>query len=139
MSVTLPNIVIIYPDQFRADALGCASNPVVQTPNIDRLAKEGVRFANAFVSFPLCSPFRASLFTGKYAHTNGLLANHFPIPLGQSYLAEILRDRGYRTGYVGKWHLDGGRKPGFVPPGDRRLGFDHFVGFNRGHYYMNAI
>jgi len=136
-----PNILIIYPDQMRADVMGCAGNSRIKTPNLDRLALEGARFANAFTSFPLCSPFRASLFTGKYAHSNGQYANHFPIPipLGQDFLPQILRDNGYRTGYIGKWHLNGGPKPGFVPPGERRLGFEHFVGFNRGHFYFNAI
>ena len=134
-----PNILIIYADQMRADVMGCAGNSRIKTPNLDRLAVEGVIFENAFVSFPLCSPFRASLFTGKYAHSNGQFANHYPIPLGQDFLAEILRDSGYQTGYIGKWHLDGGIKPGFVPPGERRLGFNHFVGFNRGHFYFDSI
>ncbi len=134
-----PNLVIIYPDQMRADAMSCAGAARLKTPHIDRLAIEGARFENAFVSFPLCSPFRASLFTGKYAHAHGVCANHFPIPLGQDFLPQILRDAGYRTGYIGKWHLDGGAKPGFVPPGERRLGFEHFVGFNRGHFYFDSI
>ena len=134
-----PNILIIYPDQMRADAMGCADNPCIRTPNIDRLASEGVMFENAFTAFPLCSPFRGSLFTGKYPHTNGMRGNHYPMPLGQSFLPEILRDSGYRTGYVGKWHLDGGIKHGWVPPGERRLGFEHFVGFNRGHKYFKSI
>ncbi len=134
-----PNILIIYPDQMRADAMGCAGNPCIKTPHFDRLALEGVRFENAFSSFPLCTPFRASLFTGKYNHATGVHANHNPIPLGQGFLAEIIKEKEYRTGYIGKWHLDGGDKPGFVPPGPRRLGFDHFVGFNRGHFYLNSI
>ncbi len=134
-----PNILIIFADQMRADAMGCAGNPVIRTPNLDRLAAEGVRFENAFVPFPLCSPFRASLFTGKYPHSNGQLANHYPIPLGQDFLPQLLRNAGYQTGYVGKWHLEGGPKPGFVPPGERRLGFEHFVGFNRGHFYFDSI
>jgi arylsulfatase A-like enzyme len=136
--VKRPNVLIIYPDELRADAMGCAGNSVIKTPYFDRLANEGVRFDKAFTSFPLCTPFRSSLFTGKYAHATGCCANHLPINLGQDFLPEILRDNGYQTGYIGKWHLDGGSKPGFVPR-DRRLGFDHFVGFNRGHYYMNAI
>ena len=136
---TRPNVLIVYPDQMREDAMGCSGNPCIRTPNVDRLAAEGVRFENAFTSFPLCSPFRASLFTGKYAHANGQLANHFPVPLNQDFLPEIMRDNGYRTGYIGKWHLYGGEKPGFVPPGKPRLGFDHFVGFNRGHYYFGSI
>ncbi|UCD56187.1 MAG: sulfatase [Candidatus Hydrogenedentota bacterium] len=134
-----PNILLIYPDQMRADAISCAGNPCIKTPSFDRLAYEGVRFSDAFTSFPLCSPFRASLMTGKYAHSTGIYANHYPIPLGQEFLAEIFRDAGYQAGYVGKWHLDGGVKHGLVPPGPRRLGFDYFVGFNRGHEYMHSI
>jgi len=133
-----PNILIIYPDELRADAIGCSGNPVIKTPYFDRLAEEGVRFEKAFTSFPLCTPFRSSLFTGKYAHSTGCCANHLPINLNQEFLPQILKDNGYQTGYIGKWHLDGGSKPGFVPK-DRRLGFDHFVGFNRGHYYLNSI
>jgi arylsulfatase A-like enzyme len=135
----LPNILIIYPDQMRADAMSCAGNPCLKTPHIDRLAYEGVKFKNAFSCFPLCAPFRAALFTGKYPHTNGMYANHYRIRLGQDFLAEILRDNGYQTGYFGKWHLDGGIKHGFVPPGERRLGFETFVGFNRGHDYFGSI
>jgi arylsulfatase A-like enzyme len=134
-----PNVLIIYPDQMRADAMGCSGNPCIKTPHFDRLAYEGVRFRRAYTGFPLCCPFRASLMTGKYPHANGMYANHYPIPLGQPFLAELFRDAGYQTGYVGKWHLDGGIKHGFVPPGERRLGFEFFVGFNRGHEYMHSI
>ncbi len=134
-----PNILIIYPDQLRADVMGCAGNPTIKTPHFDRLAEEGVRFEEAYTSFPLCTPFRSSLFTGKYNHCTGVYANHHPIPLDQDFLPDILSRNGYQTGYIGKWHLNGGDAPGFVPPGPRRLGFDHFVGFNRGHYYLNAI
>jgi arylsulfatase A-like enzyme len=134
-----PNILIIYPDQLRADAMGCDGNPVIKTPHFDRLAQEGVRFEEAYTSFPLCTPFRSSLFTGKYNHSTGVFANHHPIPLTQEFLAERMKSNGYQTGYIGKWHLEGGAAPGFVPPGERRLGFDHFVGFNRGHYYQNSL
>ena len=134
-----PNILIIYPDQMRADVMACAGNPVIKTPHLDRLANEGIRFDNAFASYPLCCPFRASLMTGKYAQSHGLIQNHFPLETNQQFLAVLLRDAGYQTGYVGKWHLHGGPKPGFVPPGERRLGFDDFVGFNRGHQYLRAI
>lgn len=134
-----PNILLIYPDEMSADLMSCAGNPVIKTPHFDRLAEEGVRFEQAFTSTPLCTPFRGNLFTGKYNHSTGVHANHHPIPLGQDFLAEILKSNGYQTGYVGKWHLDGGDAPGFVPPGERRLGFDDFVGFNRGHYYLESV
>lgn len=133
-----PNILIIYPDQMRYDAMGCSDNPVIKTPHIDRLSREGVHFQEAYTSFPICCPFRASMLTGKYAQKHGMTQNHFPLRGDQKFLAECLRDAGYRTGYIGKWHLEGGPKPGFVPP-DRRFGFEHFIGFNRGHDYMSSI
>ncbi|MCY4446765.1 MAG: sulfatase [Rhodobacteraceae bacterium] len=133
-----PNILIIYADQMRYDAMGCAGNSVIKTANIDRLSMEGVHFSQAYTSYPLCCPFRASVLTGKYAQGHGMIQNHFPLRNDQGFLAEYMRDAGYRTGYIGKWHLEGGPKPGFVPP-DRRFGFDHFIGFNRGHYYRSSI
>ena len=133
-----PNILIIYPDQMRYDAMGCSGNPVIRTPYIDRLSSEGVHFSEAYTSYPICCPFRASMLTGKYAQGHGMVQNHFPLRGGQTFLAEVLRDEGYRTGYIGKWHLEGGPKPGFVPP-DRRFGFEHFIGFNRGHHYHSSI
>ena len=134
-----PNIVFIYVDQLREDALGCTGNPVIRTPNIDRLALEGTRFSEAYVSTPLCTPFRGSVLTGKYGHAAGVHANHFPIPTNQKFLAHHLTEAGYVTGYIGKWHLFGGPKPGFVPPGPDRCGFETFVGFNRGHEYDRSI
>lgn len=133
-----PNILLIYADQMRYDAMGCAGNPVIKTPQIDRLAREGVQFTEAYTSYPICCPFRASVQTGKYAQNHGMIQNHFPLRGDQTFLADLMKDAGYRTGYIGKWHLEGGPKPGFVPP-ERRFGWDHFVGFNRGHDYMSSI
>lgn len=133
-----PNILIIYPDQMRYDAMGCSGNSVIKTPHIDRLSGEGVHFTEAYTSYPICCPFRASMLTGKYAQKHGMIQNHFPLRGDQTFLAECLRDAGYRTGYVGKWHLEGGPKPGFVPR-ERRFGFDYFIGFNRGHDYNASI
>ncbi len=133
-----PNILVIYPDQMRYDACGAGGNSVINTPNIDRLAEESVFFENAHTSFPLCAPFRASFMTGKYSHANGMFANHYPIPLDQVFLADIFRENGYLTGYVGKWHLDGGKKHNYVKP-EYRLGFERFIGFSRGHEYFNSI
>ena len=133
-----PNILLIYADQMRYDAMGCAGNPVIKTPQIDRLAREGVQFTEAYTSYPICCPFRASVMTGKYAQGHGMVQNHFPLRGDQNFLGELMKQAGYRTGYIGKWHLEGGPKPGFVPP-DRRFGWDHFIGFNRGHDYMSSI
>ena len=133
-----PNILIIYPDQMRHDCMSPSGNRIVKTPNLQRLSDEGMTFDGAFASYPLCCPFRASLMTGKQAQGHGLYQNHFPLRGDQEFLAERLKEGGYQTLYVGKWHLEGGPKPGFVPP-DRRFGFDRFAGFNRGHNYMNGI
>lgn len=133
-----PNVLLIYADQMRYDAMSCAGNPVIRTPQIDRLASEGVQFTEAYTSYPLCCPFRASVMTGKHAQGHGMVQNHFPLRAGQTFLGDLMKDAGYRTGYIGKWHLEGGPKPGFVPP-ERRFGWDHFVGFNRGHEYLSSI
>ncbi len=133
-----PNIVYIYPDQMRYDAMGNAGNRVVKTPTFDRMAAEGATFRGAYTSYPLCCPFRASVMTGKYAHNHGLTANHYPIPLGQEYLPEILNRHGYSTGWIGKWHLNGGKKQDFVPA-EYRCGYQHFVGFSRGHEYEKSV
>jgi len=117
-----PNILLIMPDQMRASAMGCDGNPDVKTPHIDRLATDGVRFKRTYADTPVCCPARAVLLTGTYCHVNGMIANDLRLREEQVTLAEILRDAGYRTGFVGKWHLDGGpRDPGFVPPGPRRM------------------
>lgn len=133
-----PNVLVIYPDQMRADCMSIAGHPLLKTPALDRLAQEGVRFTNAYTSYPLCCPFRASLMTGKYATSHGMVANHYPIDLHQDFLPRLMRDHGYDTCWVGKWHLNGGRKHDYVPP-EYRLGFEHFIGFSRGHAYLSPI
>src|SRR5690242_13319802 len=70
-----PNVLVIIPDQLRAQALGCMGNPDVKTPNIDRLAAEGILFRQTFANTPVCCPARAILLTGKYPHKNGMMAN----------------------------------------------------------------
>jgi arylsulfatase A-like enzyme len=123
-----PSFLIILPDQLRAQALGCMGNPDIRTPHMDALAKEGLLFRNSFANSPVCCPARAVLLTGRYAHANGMMANDLRLRDSEVTIAEILRDQGYRTGFIGKWHLDGGpRLPGFVPPGPRRQGFDFWA------------
>jgi arylsulfatase A-like enzyme len=118
-----PNFVFVYCDDQRWDAMGVVQReqgerarfPWLKTPNMDRLAAEGVRFRNAFVVNSLCSPSRASYLTGRYGHENGVVNNHTPFPLENVTYAQLLRQAGYRTGYVGKFHMDGmkGQRPGF--------------------------
>ena len=135
-----PNILIIHADQMRYDCASFSGNPDVKTPHLDRLAIEGVCFDEAFVSYPLCRPFRASFQTGKYPQRTGAYAHLSRIDPNQPSLARALNAAGYKSGYIGKWHLHNDfMKPGFVPPGPARMGFDDFVGFNRDHAYVDAI
>lgn len=119
-----PNVVIILPDMWRGQALGCMGNPDVRTPCLDQLAAEGILFRKIFANTPLCCPGRANLWTGTYASRNGMVANDLRLRETQTTLGELFSAAGYTTGYIGKWHLDGGpRLPGFVPPGPQRHGF----------------
>lgn len=100
-----PNIVLIFPDQHRADSMGCAGHPAIRTPNLDRLAAEGVRFGRCCTQSPLCMPARASLVTGQYVHEHGTWGNSsFPDRGGPSHVRNI-REAGYHTALVGKTHM----------------------------------
>lgn len=120
-----PNFVFIYTDDQRWDALGVVQReqgekarfPWFQTPNLDRLASEGLRFRNAFVVNSLCAPSRSVYLTGRYSHLNGVANNHTPFPpenIPQTWSA-LLKQAGYSTGYVGKFHhaQQAGKRPGF--------------------------
>lgn len=105
-----PNIVLITADDLGWRDLGCFGDDQVQTPNLDDLCEQGVRFTNAFVTASSCSASRASLLTGQYPHTNGVdgLVHRYPdksLPPGYPTLASLLADAGYRTAIQGKWHL----------------------------------
>ena len=132
-----PNIILLLPDQMRASAMGIAGNPDVQTPHIDRMARDGIRFKRTYANVPVCCPARAMLLTGTYPHVNGMVANDLRLRESETTIAELLRDAGYRTGFVGKWHLDGGpREPGYVPPGPRRQGFDFWAAYECHHQHF---
>lgn len=132
-----PNILLILPDQMRASATGCLGNDQIQTPHIDALAKSGILFRRTYANTPVCCPARAILLTGAYPHVNGMLANDLRLREDRVTIAENLKDAGYRTGFVGKWHLDGGpRDPGFVPPGPRRQGFDFWAAYECHHKHF---
>jgi arylsulfatase A-like enzyme len=134
-----PNILFIMPDQLRAQALGCMGNADVRTPNINRIASEGLLFRNTFANTPVCCPARANILTGKYAHKNGMTANDLRLRESETTIAEVLGKSGYRTGFVGKWHLDGGKRlPGFVPPGPRRHGFEFWAANECNHSHFHS-
>jgi len=126
-----PNILWITTEGVPLSVLSCYGSKLISTPNIDRLAKEGMRFDNSFTTNALCAPSRATLLTGKYSHLNGMTANpaettdgvtHPAFDASQPTLPKILREHGYQTGLVGKWHL---------PANPGEAGFDYFV-FKRG-------
>lgn len=128
-----PNILFVFSDQHRYGALGCSGNPVVRTPNLDRLAGEGVVFDQAFSCYPLCSPYRAQLLTGSYCHKNLVVCNEYALKGARETLAQVLARAGYRSGFIGKWHL------GYGPyPEQQRHGFDYLAAYNCGHGFYKT-
>lgn len=123
----LPNFVVILADDMGYGDLGVQGHPYIRTPNLDRMAAEGLRFTD-FYAQPFCGPARAALLTGTYPPRNSLMFNHIPrartgIHPNEITIAELLRDRGYATAMLGKWHL--GDAPEFLPT---RNGFDSYYG-----------
>ncbi|GHH99814.1 sulfatase-like hydrolase/transferase [Neobacillus kokaensis] len=106
MTKQQPNIVFITCDHLRADHLGCAGHPIIQTPHIDQLARNGVRFENAYSATPICIPARASIMTGMEGHSLGLTTfkKGFELPVKET-LPQLLKDQGYQTKVVGKMHV----------------------------------
>ncbi|GBL43730.1 arylsulfatase A [Verrucomicrobiota bacterium] len=105
---TKPNILFLITDQHMADALSCAGNPYVKTPNLDKLAARGVRFTRNYVANPLCVPSRASLFSSRMPHELGIYGNTLGTDLagkGVPTMGELMRAGGYETYYAGKWHV----------------------------------
>lgn len=127
------NIIFILTDDQRFDELGII-NPQLNTPNLDRLANEGVHFENAFVSTSLCSPSRATILTGEYMHNHGVVDNNIPPREGTVFFPQYLQQAGYNTALIGKWHLGERKGPGKKDA--PQPGFDHWVSFaGQGNYY----
>lgn len=127
------NVIWFFGDQHRAQAVGCAGDPNLNTPNIDAFAAEGINIAGAVSGCPLCCPFRGSLLSGQYSHKS-VPGHEHSLPEKQQTVAHCFNDFGYDTAYFGKWHLDGfkesnGRAAYHVVPQDRRGGFKHWVGY----------
>ena len=132
-----PNVVFVFADQWRAQATGYAGNLDVRSPNLDRLAGESVNFVNAVSGCPVCSPYRASLITGRFPLTHGVFLNDARLSDDAVSIAQAFSAGGYRTGYIGKWHLDGPERSGYIPP-ERRQGFEYWKVLNCTHGYMNS-
>ncbi len=116
-----PNIIFLLTDDQRWDQMSCAGHAVLRTPSMDRIAREGARFANAFVTTALCSPSRASFLTGRYAHAHGVQGNQRDIAEAEQRrtFPYLLREAGYETAYFGKFHMGNSPQP--------HLGFDHWA------------
>lgn len=157
------NLLYVFADQWRAEAIGALGSDQAVTPNIDRFSEESVCCTNAYSTFPLCSPHRASLMTGKYPFRVGMWTNckigleeKIMLKPQETCIANVLKDAGFATGYIGKWHLDaselnfsphpksGAREwDAYTPPGERRQGFDYFLSYGAcddhldPHYWLN--
>jgi arylsulfatase A-like enzyme len=141
-----PNLLIIHTDEHNFRTLGCyravlppeqalmwGEDAVVTTPHIDWLAKHGALCTSFYATTPVCSPSRSAFVSGRYPQNTPVVTNNIPMDDDIVTFAEILRQQGYATGYAGKWHLDGGSRPGWAPK--RKFGFqDNRYMFNRGHW-----
>ena len=136
-----PNVLVVQPDQHRGNVMRCAGDRQVDTPNLDRLAGDGIRFSNCVSNSPVCSPFRGTIQTGLYPHTHGVVNNNILLDPNLTTFAEIFEQAGYATGYIGKWHLDGGVPPkvgGYIEAGERRQGWQEWNGYEKSHEYFDV-
>ena len=126
------NVVFILSDDHRYDFMGFHERApeFLETPHMDRMAREGLHLRNAFVTTALCSPSRASILTGQYAHNHGVVDNQRLVPEGTTFFPELLQESGYQTAFVGKWHMGASSD---AP----RTGFDYWVSFRGQGVYMN--
>ena len=128
---TRRNIILVLSDDHRYDFMGFMDGApaFLETPNMDRMARQGAHLANAFVSTSLCSPSRASILTGQYMHNHQIVDNQRPAPAGTVFFPQHLQKAGYQTAFVGKWHMGHEHD-------DPRPGFDHWVSFKgQGTYF----
>lgn len=141
-----PNIIVVLADQLRYQSCGYAGDTKAITPTLDKLAASGVNFRQAVSSMPVCSAYRASLFTGKYTSSTGMVINELRMNTNHTCLGHCLTTAGYETGYIGKWHLYANQlghhdnpKNSFVPRGSDRLGFDgYWAAYNFNHRYYGS-
>lgn len=157
-----PNLLVIFPDQWRAQAMGFMKEDPVITPNIDKLAAQSVVFTEAVANYPLCSPMRAMFLTGQYPFQNGVYENcmsnetdaiyDIELDSDQKCWSDVLKQQGYSQGYIGKWHLDKPQQPyidclnnkgknkwnEWTPP-ERRHGFDYWYAYNTYDYHLRPM
>ncbi len=150
-----PNVLFVFYDQYRADIIGAYDGGAnIATPHIDRIAREGVLFTNGLSTVPVCTPYRGMLMTGRYPTHTGLMLNFLETNTTVTSIADVFRGAGYRTAFMGKWHLSAGSHKmawvgqeegswdhaqpyiaenpdyNYVPPGPERLGFEGWAAYN---------
>ncbi len=132
-NATPPNIIFILADDHRYDAMGFMNKiQGLQTPGMDQMAAEGVHMKNAFVSTALCSPSRASILTGQYAHTHTVVDNEAPLPPNLRFFPQYLQQAGYQTAFMGKWHMGNTNE-------QPQPGFDYWLSFRGQGVYNNPV
>ena len=119
------------------EAFGFAGDPNARTPALDRLSHESLRLTTCVSTCPVCSPCRASIMTGEYPTTSGVFLNDVCLSRDATSLAEVFKQAGYQTGFIGKWHLDGHGRTSFIPP-ERRQGFDFWRACECTHDYLHS-
>ena len=124
------NVLLLWTDQQRADTVGPSKDPRLQMPNLERLAQGAAHFQYAYCAQPVCSPARATVMTGVYPHTHGVVDNNIVPDPGIPMITELLRPAGYVTGYNGKWHLGNELQA--------QRGFDHWVSTEEGYARSHA-
>ena len=138
-----PNVVYILADQLRSQSLPLFGETQISTPSVGRIAREGITFSNAISTCPLCTPYRSMLITGRQALENGHIINNVRTRHDEISIADAFNNAGYKTGWIGKWHLYSGPKPEFVefeyiPDGRDRLGFEYFRAYNYHTQYFDG-
>ncbi len=155
-----PNLIFIFPDQMRSSCQGFEGQEPVMTPNIDRFARQGLVLSQAVSNAPVCSPYRGMLMTGMYAINNGVVSNctskagEYGIELKKDARcwSDVLKDKGYNLGYIGKWHLDSPHEP-YIPcsnnkgalkwnewtPPERRHGFDYWYAYGTYDQHLHPM
>ncbi len=131
------NVLFMFADQMHAFVMGCMGNDEIKTPNLDKLANEGVLFRNCYSNAPVCTPFRATLISGMYGSQTDTLHNCAYIPEGTRTLAASLNDGGYRTSWVGKWHLGDKGNIGILP--ELRADFTDFIGYQCYNDFLHGV
>ncbi|WP_347840170.1 sulfatase [uncultured Draconibacterium sp.] len=133
-----PNILFVFADQLRSQELSCYGGVNIKTPNLDRLADEGLMMTNAISTYPICSPFRGMLLTGLYPLKSGISNNDHPLNPELPSFAKSCKKEGYNTAYIGKWHIDGIGRTAYIPE-ERRLGYDHWQALECTHNYFKSL